>query len=238
MKLAILGYGKMGKEIEQVALQRNHTVELIIDIDNKNELNDENLQKVDVAVDFSIPSSAYDNIVTCFNAGTPIVSGTTGWLDKFDSIKNLCNDLNGSFFYASNYGLGLNIFRQVNIKLAQMMNHFSQYNVEMEEVHHTQKLDAPSGTAITLANDIIGQLERKKAWELNQESNNDKIRITAVREGQVPGIHRIKYDSEVDFIEITHSAKSRKGLALGAVLAAEYIKDKKGVFSMDDLLNL
>lgn len=238
MKLAILGYGKMGKEIEQVALQRNHNIELIIDIDNKNELTVENLQKADVAVDFSIPSSAYDNIVSCFNAGTPIVSGTTGWLDKFENIENLCKEKNATFFYASNYGLGLNIFRQVNIKLAQMMNQFSQYDVEIEEIHHTQKLDAPSGTAITLANDIIGCLDRKNEWELDQESSSDKIRISAVRQGQVPGIHRIKYDSEVDFIEIIHSAKSRKGLALGAVLAAEYIKDKKGMFSMDDLLNL
>ncbi len=238
MKIAILGYGKMGKEIEQVALQREHSVGLIIDIDNTDDLNKENLSRVDVAIDFSIPTSAYDNILACFDAGVPIVSGTTGWLEHIEDIKKRCNETNNTFFYASNYSLGVNIFRQVNKKLAVLMNNFPQYNVNIEEVHHTQKLDAPSGTAITLANEIMELIERKSSWDLNKESNADKLQITAVREGEVFGIHRIKYDSEVDFIEITHSAKNRKGLALGAMMAAEFIWDKKGIFTMDDLLNL
>ena len=238
MRLALIGYGKMGKEIEQIALQRNHTIPLIIDIHNLNEFTTENLKKVDVAIEFTMPETAITNIRKCINAGIPIVCGTTGWHDQFDSIKDECLSKNSALFYASNYSLGVNIFSKLNEFLAKIMNNFPQYEVEMEEIHHIQKLDAPSGTAISLANGIINNLERKKKWELDQQSNSESIKITVVRRDTVPGTHMILYDSDVDLIEITHSAKNRKGLALGAVLAAEFIEGKKGIFSMDDLIKL
>jgi 4-hydroxy-tetrahydrodipicolinate reductase len=236
MKIALIGYGKMGKEIEQIALSRNHTFPVIIDINNIDEFTTENLRKADVVIEFSKPETAVDNIRKCFEAGIPVVCGTTGWLDKFDDIKAECLKTNNSFFYASNYSLGVNIFFKLNTFLAKIMNGFPQYEVEMEEVHHTQKLDAPSGTAISLANDIFKQIDRKKQWQLDGQDNAEKLKITAIRRDTVPGIHTIKYDSDVDFIEMTHSAKNRKGFALGAVIAAEFIAGKKGVFSMDDLL--
>jgi 4-hydroxy-tetrahydrodipicolinate reductase len=236
MKITLIGYGKMGKEIEQIAISRNHTFPLIIDIDNSNELTIENLRKTDVAIEFSKPETAVANIRKCFEAGVPIVCGTTGWMDKFDDIKNECLKSNNTFFYSSNYSLGVNIFFKINSFLAKIMNNFPQYEVEMEEVHHTQKLDAPSGTAISLANDIIKQINRKTQWQLDGQDSPEKLKISAVRRDTVPGIHTIKYDSEIDFIEMTHSAKNRQGLALGAIIAAEFIADKKGVYSMDDIL--
>jgi 4-hydroxy-tetrahydrodipicolinate reductase len=238
MKIALLGYGKMGKEIEKIALERGHSVPLIIDINNKHDLTVQNLKKADVAIDFSIPESAFENILQCFEAGIPIVSGTTGWLDKFNVVTKICRDKNQTFFYASNYSLGVNLFFNLNRYLAKMMNSFENYNVAMTEIHHTQKLDAPSGTAISLANDIISALERKKNWELTNKPSSDVLGITAVREGTVPGTHIITYDSDIDYIKIEHVAKGRKGFAFGAVLAAEFIKDKKGLFSMEDLLKL
>ncbi|HEY4788839.1 MAG TPA: 4-hydroxy-tetrahydrodipicolinate reductase [Bacteroidales bacterium] len=236
MNIALIGYGKMGKEIEQIALERHHTISLIIDINNAQDLTADNLKKVDVAIEFSRPETAVNNIRSCFSAGIPVVCGTTGWLDHFDTVKKECNAGNNAFFYASNYSLGVNIFFKINQFLAKIMNNFPQYEVEMEEVHHTQKLDAPSGTAITLVKDIIKEINRKDHWQLDGQDNSSAIKITAVRRDPVPGIHTVKYDSQVDYIEMTHSAKSRKGFALGAVLAAEFIKGKKGVFSMDDLL--
>jgi 4-hydroxy-tetrahydrodipicolinate reductase len=238
MKIALIGYGKMGKEIEQIALQRNHAIPLIIDIHNLNEFTAEKLRKADVAIEFTLPETAATNIKKCIDAGVPVVCGTTGWLDKFEEIKKDCIAKNGTLFYASNYSLGVNIFFKLNEYLAKIMNSFPQYEVEMEEIHHIQKLDAPSGTAIYLANGIIKHLERKKEWELDQQSNSESIKITSVRRDTVPGTHIILYDSNVDFIEMTHSAKNRKGLALGAVLAAEFIHGKKGIFSMDDLLKI
>ncbi|MBN2612975.1 MAG: 4-hydroxy-tetrahydrodipicolinate reductase [Bacteroidales bacterium] len=238
MKLALLGYGKMGKEIEKIALERGHQIVLVIDINNPQDLNAENLKKADVAIDFSVPGTAYNNIMACFDAGVAVVSGTTGWLDKFSDVVKVCKDKKQTFFYASNYSLGVNIFFHVNKTLAQVMNRFDNYNVTMEEIHHTQKLDAPSGTAITLANDIIGEVERKTRWELDNEPTPQSLKITAVREGQVPGTHIITYDSEIDTIEIKHAAKNRKGFALGAVMAAEFIMGKTGIFGMNDLLNL
>lgn len=238
MKIALLGYGKMGKEIEKIAIERGHTISLIIDISNKADLTIQNLKKADVAIDFSIPESAFDNILVCFEAGIPIVSGTTGWLDKFNVVTKICRDKNQTFFYASNYSLGVNLFFHLNRKLARMMNGFENYNVSMTEIHHTQKLDAPSGTAISLANDIVNLIDRKKRWELNVNSGEDVLGINAVREGTVPGTHIITYDSDIDSIEIKHAAKGRRGFAFGAVLAAEFIKNKKGLFSMDDLLKL
>ena len=236
MNIALIGYGKMGKEIEQIALNRQHSIPLIIDISNLNDLTPENLKKVDVAIEFSRPETTVSNIRSCFAAGVPIVCGTTGWLEHFDAIKNECISGNKTFFYTSNYSLGVNIFFKLNQYLAKMMNNFPQYEVDMEEVHHTQKLDAPSGTAISLAKDIIKEIKRKDHWQLDGQDSADALKITAVRRDAEPGIHTIKYDSDVDYIEMTHSLKSRKSLALGAVLAAEYVKGKKGMFSMDDLL--
>lgn len=237
MKIALLGYGKMGKEIERIALERQHEVVLKIDINNQHEFTTENLQKADVAIDFSVPSSAYDNILKCFDANLPIVSGTTGWLEKYNNVIDACNTGNKTFFYASNYSVGVNIFFHLNKYLATIMNRFDGYTAQMTEVHHTQKLDEPSGTAITLAEGIIEKIDRVNKWELKKEAQlPNSLKIEAIREGMVPGIHEIKYDSDIDYIEIKHSAKSRAGFATGAVLAAEFIKDKKGVYSMDDLL--
>lgn len=236
MKLALIGYGKMGKEIEKTALNRGHEISLIIDINNLHDLNMLNPGKVDVALDFTAPDVAYDNIMTCFKAGVPVVSGTTGWLEKWDDLINYCKTANQTFFYASNFSLGVNIFSRVNKMLAQMMNSFSNYNVSVKEIHHTQKLDAPSGTAIALANDIIAEMDRKKRWELNKESVDQNLKIQAVRENDIPGTHIITYDSDVDYLEIKHVARSRQGLAYGAVLAAEFIMGKKGIFTMNDLL--
>jgi 4-hydroxy-tetrahydrodipicolinate reductase len=238
MKIALLGYGKMGREIEKIALTRNHSIVLKIDIDNQNDLNIENLRKADVAIDFSVPSGAYANIMKCFDAGIPIVSGTTGWMDRFDEILEICRTRGTSFFYASNYSIGMNLFFQINRQLAKLMNKIPEYDISMEEIHHIHKLDAPSGTAITLANDILARIDRKKTWELNTPGKNDVINISARREDEVPGIHCIWYDSEVDTLEIRHTAKNRKGLAYGALLAAEYLKDKTGYHTMSDLLKL
>ncbi len=238
MKIALLGYGKMGKEIEKIALSRNHSVVLTIDINNPNDLTVENIKKADVAIDFSIPECAYKNIITCFDAKVPIVCGTTGWLEKFDEVVSKSKDMNTGFFYASNFSIGVNVFFKLNRYLARIMNTLSDYEIEMEEVHHIHKLDAPSGTAITLAQGIIEEIEHKKKWVLNYPSKDDSIGIKAIREGEVPGIHRIKYDSEVDYIFMEHSAKSRKGFALGAVLAAEYMKGKTGFHTMDNLLDI
>ncbi len=238
MKIALLGYGKMGKEIEKIALEREHEIILRIDESNQADLNKENLSKADVAIDFSIPDAAYNNILKCFEADTPIVCGTTGWLDKFDEIHTNAQENNKGFFYASNFSIGVNVFFKVNQFLARIMNKTTEYEVSMEEIHHIHKLDAPSGTAITLAEGIISEIEQKKGWLLDKPSNTSDIGIKAIREKEVPGTHRIKYDSEVDYINIEHVAKSRKGFAMGAVLAAEYINGKKGYHTMDDLLNI
>jgi 4-hydroxy-tetrahydrodipicolinate reductase len=238
MKIALIGYGKMGKEIEKIALTRGHEIVLKIDITNPEELTIANLRKADVAIEFTIPASATANYKLCFEAGIPVVSGTTGWLEQLPVIQQLCKQLNGTFFYASNFSLGVNIFFALNKKLAELMAQRSQYTVEMKEIHHTQKLDAPSGTAITLAEEIISNIPEKKSWVNHPTTNPEEVGIISEREGQVPGTHIIKYDSEDDYIEITHLTKSRRGLAMGAVLAAEYSFGKKGILSMNDLLNL
>jgi 4-hydroxy-tetrahydrodipicolinate reductase len=237
MKIALLGYGKMGKEIEKAALERKHKIVLKIDIDNVNDLTIDSLKKADVAIDFSIPDGAYANIMKCFEAGIPIVCGTTGWLNKFDDVVSYCKQNHKTFFYASNYSIGVNIFFRINKYLAGIINKFKDYEIEIEETHHIHKLDAPSGTAITLAKGIIEKVERKEKWELNEQNTPSSIKIKALREDEIPGIHVVKYDSQVDFIEIKHSAKSRKGFALGAILAAEFIKTKIGYFNMDHLMN-
>ena len=228
----------MGKEIEKAALDRGHSITLIIDIHNQNELTPENLQKADVAIDFSTPASAVENILTCFNAGIPIVCGTTGWNKEIDRITSICLENNQSLFYSSNFSIGVNIVFAVNEYLATLMKKFNQYDVGIEETHHTQKLDAPSGTAISIAEQIISKIDRKKKWTLEDHRNSDEILIHAVREGDVKGIHEIVYDSDVDYITLKHFAKSRIGFALGAVLAAEFVREKKGVFTMSDLLGL
>jgi 4-hydroxy-tetrahydrodipicolinate reductase len=238
MKIALIGYGKMGKEIEKIALDRGHEIVLKIDVTNPEDLTIANLQNADVAIEFTVPASATTNYKLCFEAGIPVVSGTTGWLEQLPQIKEMCKTLDGTFFYASNFSLGVNIFFALNKKLAELMSSRSEYAVEMKEIHHTQKLDAPSGTAITLAEGILENIPEKKAWVNHSTAKADELGIISEREGQVPGTHIINYDSEVDYIEITHCAKSRKGFAFGAVLAAEFSFGKKGILSMNDLLNL
>ena len=238
MKIALIGYGKMGKEIEKIALDRGHEIVLKIDINNPGDLTIENLRKADAAIEFTVPSSAVSNYQLCFQAGIPVVSGTTGWLNRQMEVVEKCKKLNGTFFYASNFSLGVNIFFALNRKLAALMANRPEYNIEMTEIHHTQKLDAPSGTAITLAEGILENIPSKEKWVNQQTDNHSELSIISERVGEVPGTHIIKYDSEVDYIEITHCAKSRKGFALGAVLAAEFSYGKKGILNMNDLLNI
>ena len=232
MRIALLGYGKMGKAIETIALERGHEIALKVSSTSENV----ELQNCDVAIDFSLPSSAVTNISKCLETGVPVISGTTGWLDDYEKIVSLCNSKKGTFLYASNFSLGVNIFFELNKTLAKLMNKLPQYNVSVEETHHTQKLDAPSGTAITLANGIIDETNYEK-WTLDTPKQNE-IGIIAKRIENVPGTHDVNYDSEVDSIQIKHTAHSRQGFALGAVIAAEYVHNKKGVFTMKDVLNI
>lgn len=238
MNIALIGYGKMGKEIESIALKRGHSIVLTIDINNRNDMTRENLQKADVAIEFTSPSTAYDNYIACFNAGVPVVSGSTGWTEKFDEIASLCEKTGNTFFYSSNYSLGVNIFFEMNKRLASIMNKFPEYDVSIEEAHHNQKLDAPSGTAITIAKDILSEVDRKKSWRLNEFKSTDELQIVSKRLGSIPGTHIVEYDSADDTIELKHSAKSRHALAFGAVIAAEFVIGKKGVYGMQDLLHL
>ncbi len=228
----------MGKEIETIALDRGHEIVLKIDITNPEDLTKANLQKADVAIEFTTPASATANYKLCFEAGIPVVSGTTGWLEHLSEVHQLCNEMNGTFFYTSNYSLGVNIFFALNKRLAELMAGHNEYTIELKEIHHTQKLDAPSGTAITLAEGILENIPEKKTWVNHSTGKADELGIISEREGLTPGTHIVTYDSEVDYIEITHCAKSRKGLAFGAVLAAEYSFGKKGILSMNNLLNL
>lgn len=231
MKIALLGYGKMGKTIEQIALERGHTIVIKADIGSQYDITE-----ADVAIDFSVPEAALGNISKCIENGVPVISGTTGWLKDYDKAVTLCKVNNGTFIYASNFSLGVNIFFEINRNLAKMMGTLDQYKVSIEETHHTQKLDAPSGTAITLANGIIEETNYKK-WTLDAPKS-DEIGIVAKRIENEPGIHEIIYQSKVDTIQIKHSAHSREGFALGAVIAAEWIIGKKGVFTMKDVLNI
>ncbi|WP_298499992.1 4-hydroxy-tetrahydrodipicolinate reductase [uncultured Algibacter sp.] len=233
MNIALLGYGKMGKTIEQIAIKRGHNVILTIDKGDT----DYDITKADVAIDFSIPTVAYNNITKCINNNVPVISGTTGWLDKYDDAVALCEEKKGAFIYASNFSLGVNIFFELNKTLAKMMSALKQYNVSMEEIHHTQKLDAPSGTAITLANGVIEQHDGYNQWKL-EENGEQTIPIAAKRIADVPGTHTVTYESEVDTINIEHIAHTRQGFALGAVVAAEWIVGKTGVFTMNDVLNI
>ena len=232
MKIALLCYGRMGKEIEKIALSRGHEIVIRKDVDDIIDIT-----LADVAIDFSVPNSAFNNISNCLNNNVPVISGTTGWLEKYEDAIALCKEKKGAFIYASNYSLGVNIFFELNKQLAKMMKTIEGYNISMEEIHHTKKLDAPSGTAITLAEGIIENTS-KNSWELGEVTSEENIPIIAKRISKVPGTHTVWYDSEVDSLEIKHTAHNRKGFALGAVIAAEWISDKTGVFSMKDVLNI
>jgi len=238
MKIALIGYGKMGKAIEEIAVNRGHQVVLKIDEDNLADLSKKNLEKADVAIEFTGPRSAYENVKKALEFDIPLVCGSTGWLERLDEIKKLCVERNGSFIYASNYSVGVNIFFEVNKKLAALMASQKDYEVQVTEIHHTQKKDAPSGTAITIAEQILEKLNRKKNWVNHISDNVDELEIISERIDPAAGTHKIKYSSAVDDIEIIHTAHSRQGFALGAVLAAEYIHNKKGIFSMKDVLGL
>jgi 4-hydroxy-tetrahydrodipicolinate reductase len=235
MNIALLGYGKMGKEIEAIALQRGHTIVLKVDETNASTFTNDELKKADVAIEFSTPHTVVSNIKKCFDAQVPIAVGTTGWYDSFTEIEKECQQKNGALFHSTNFSLGVNLFFKMNTYLAELMNKYDSYNVEMEEIHHIHKLDKPSGTAISLANQVLDKIERKKNWSIT-DNNSDTLFIKDVREGEIPGTHIIKYSSAVDDIEIMHKAHNRKGFALGAIIAAEYIKDKKGIFTMNDLI--
>ncbi|MGL5317561.1 MAG: 4-hydroxy-tetrahydrodipicolinate reductase [Bacteroidales bacterium] len=236
MKLALIGYGKMGREIEQIAISRGHEIVSIIDVNNLADFESEAFKSADVAIEFTRPDAALENYRRAFKAGVPVVAGTTGWLEHMDEIKNACENNDKTFFYASNFSLGVNIFFAMNKYLANIMNGFTNYDVKMKEIHHIHKLDEPSGTAITLAEGVIQNIDRKKDWTIETPKDSSELFIEAIREGEVPGYHSIIYESEVDTITITHDAKSRKGFALGAVVAAEFTCGKKGFLTMSDML--
>ena len=236
MKIALIGYGMMGKTIEQIALNRGHQIVSIVDINNPEEFQSANFKSADVAIEFTTPATAFDNYMKSFAAGVPVVSGTTGWLDRIGEIKEKCEKEGKTFFYASNFSIGVNIFFALNKYLAKIMNNFPSYNISMTETHHIHKLDAPSGTAITLAEGIIENVDRKDRWTLETAEQPTDLPIHAIREGEVPGIHEVTYESDVDYISIKHDAKSRAGFALGAVVAAEFTAGKKGFLGMDDML--
>ena len=238
MKIALIGYGKMGKTIEEIAIANGDEVVLKISIENTELFTTDNIKQADVAIEFSSPESAVENIKKCFDAGVPVVCGTTGWLKQYDEIKEYCNAKQSAFLYASNFSIGVNLFFALNKYLADLMSAHSDYDVSMEEIHHTQKKDAPSGTAITLAEQVLERIRTKKSWVNHETGNPSELAIISKREGNVPGIHTIKYDSPTDFIEVTHSAYNRKGFANGALLAAKFIVGKKGIFSMHDVLGV
>ncbi len=237
MKTIIIGYGKMGREIEKILLERGHTISHIIDANNRADLNSETLKGVDVAIEFTTPDTAYENIRTCIENKIPVVSGTTGWMDRLEELQQLCHQRGSALFYASNYCLGVNLMFRLNEQLAQLVNRVGgDYTVELEEVHHIHKLDSPSGTSITIAEGIINNLDQKSGWVNHTPAPEDMVGIRSLREGEVAGIHTVTYDSADDNLQITHTIKNRKTLALGAVVAAEFINGKTGVFSMNDLL--
>lgn len=238
MKIALIGYGKMGKAIEAIALAKGHTVGLKIDMHNDEELTAENLRQHDVAIEFTGAHSAVKNIMACLDAGLPVVSGSTGWLEKWEKVKHYCHEKNGSLLYASNFSIGVNIFFEINKKLAELMAVLPEYGVSIEEVHHTAKMDAPSGTAITLAEQVLKQQSLKTAWINEVTSDPGKLSILSKREDPAPGTHHVKYTSDIDDIEIIHTAHSRDGFAAGAVMAANFLAGKKGIFTMQDVMNI
>lgn len=237
MRILLLGYGKMGKTIEQIAIERGHSIVGKIDVQNRADMDKLQTADVDVAIEFSSPESAFENIIYCLKKGWPIVCGTTGWLDRRAEVEALCKAQTGSFFYASNYSIGVNLFFRLNRMLARLMNGH-EYQSSMTEVHHIHKLDAPSGTAITLAEGIIEEMQNVDGWKLAPENEEGYLQILAERRGEVPGTHIVRYESEVDTIEISHTAHNRQGFALGAVVAAEWLPGKFGAFGMNDLLKI
>ncbi|MFI3296346.1 MAG: 4-hydroxy-tetrahydrodipicolinate reductase [bacterium] len=239
MKIALIGYGKMGRIIEQIAVERGHQIVAIVDIDSQDIFSSMEFASADVAIEFTAPSQAIDNFRKAWSAGVPVVSGTTGWTDQLDSVKEEVTQRDATLFWASNFSIGVNLLSQINRRLAELINSYPNYDVYMTEVHHAEKKDAPSGTAITLANDIIERLDNKECWGLEgrDEIAPKTLPIKAIREEQVPGTHIISYESDVDAISIKHEAKSRAGFALGAVVAAEYAYNKRGFLTMSDLIN-
>lgn len=238
MNIAIIGYGKMGREIEAIALERGHTVCLTIDLNNSHELTAENLQRCDVAIEFTSPETAVGNLKACFAAGVPVVCGSTGWLDRMEEVRGSCAERGGGFFYTSNFSVGVNVFFRLNSFLAKLMAKVDGYRVGVEEIHHTAKKDAPSGTAITIAEGIMAAMPQLGRWVNRAQAADNELSITSVRQDPAPGTHTVSYGSDIDLITIRHEAKSRKGFALGAVLAAEFMQGKRGCFGMDDLLKL
>ncbi|MDR1737333.1 MAG: 4-hydroxy-tetrahydrodipicolinate reductase [Candidatus Symbiothrix sp.] len=238
MKIALIGYGKMGHEIARIAIDRGHSIVATIDVDNQDTFDAPEFLSADVAIEFTRPETAFGNYQKCFERHLPVVSGTTGWTNRLDEVKKLCVEQRQTFFYASNFSIGVNIFFELNKILAKMMNREPQYDVRMEEIHHIHKLDSPSGTGITLAEGILENIDRKQQWkEATVSENPADLLIESKRVGEVPGIHEIIYESDADVISIKHDAKNRKGFALGAVLAAEYLQGKTGFHTMQDLLN-
>ncbi|MEO7530388.1 MAG: 4-hydroxy-tetrahydrodipicolinate reductase [Sediminibacterium sp.] len=238
MRIALIGYGKMGQAIESIALEKGHEIVLKIDINNADAFTKENLAKADVAIEFTGPHSAFNNVMKCLEFGIPVVCGSTGWLDKWSEAKEYCEQQHGMLIYASNYSIGVNLFFELNTRLAKLMNHYPSYNVSMEEIHHTQKKDAPSGTAITLAEQVLENILSKKNWVNTASDKPEELQIISARIDPAPGTHKIKYSSTVDDIEIIHTAHNRIGFAGGAVMAAEFTVGKKGIFGMKDVLGL
>jgi 4-hydroxy-tetrahydrodipicolinate reductase len=236
MNIALIGYGRMGHEIEETAVSRGHTIMLVIDIDNTGDINKEKMKNIDVVIEFSSPHSAFENISKCLDMKIPVVSGTTGWLQDYDRTADLCKKNRTAFIHSSNYSIGVNLLFRINSELAKQISRYKDYTVSIEEIHHTKKLDAPSGTAISLAEGIKKQHPSYKGWCFENEKADNLIPIRSVREGVVPGTHTVSWDSVVDNISIRHESKSRKGLALGAVIAAEFIRNRKGIFTMNDIL--
>ncbi len=238
MKIALIGYGKMGKAIEEIALAKGHEIVLKIDVQNSHEFTQENIQKADVAIEFTGPHSAFENVMKCIQFGIPVVSGSTGWLEKWEEVQAACQAKNGCIIYSSNYSIGVNLFFEVNKQLAKLMEPYSDYDVSMVELHHTEKKDAPSGTAISLAEQILSNIGRKKQWVNGPSLSPNDLVITSERIDPAPGTHTVTYSSSIDTIEITHTAHTRKGFASGAVLAAAFAKQKSGIFTMKDVLGL
>lgn len=238
MKIALIGYGKMGKAIEEIALSKGHEIVLKIDANNTSDFTKENIQKADVAIEFTGPHTAFENISKCIQWTVPVVSGSTGWLDNFEKAKKLCEENKGCLLYASNFSIGVNLFFEINKQLAALMEPYDNYNVSMTETHHTEKKDAPSGTAISLAEQILAQIGRKKKWVNEKSSEASDLIIRSERIDPAPGTHTVSYDSPIDSIEITHTAHTRKGFASGALLAAEFANQKMGIFTMKDVLGL
>ena len=238
MKLALIGYGKMGKAIEEIALQRGHSIVLTIDISNQFDLTKENLTKADVAIEFTGPESAFNNVLKCMQAGVPLVCGSTGWLQHIKEAHEACKENNAALLIASNFSVGVNIFFEINKRLAALMQMHPGYNVQIEEIHHTQKKDAPSGTAITLAEQVLEKINRKAHWVNHLSQKPEELSIISKRIDPAAGTHSVVYQSNIDDIEIKHTAHNRKGFAAGAVLAAEFVAGKKGIFEMNDVLGL